>query len=73
MIKHIFGWDNVIVINGDDSYSANGATAFKNAAGGKDLNVLQSLEVAEKPTCECGLARHWVRPRHGGGRGLLLT
>ena len=43
MIKHIFGWDNVIVINGDDSYSANGAAAFKNAAGGKDLNVLQSL------------------------------
>ena len=46
VIKNIFSWSNVIVFAGADSYSANGAAAFEEAALSQGITVSRSLQVS---------------------------
>ena len=49
VIKNVFGWENVLVIAGSDSYSAEGASAFEVAAAEEGISVTRSLQVNLNP------------------------
>ena len=50
VMKNVFGWDNVIVLSGSDSYSANGAAAFQVGRGYKYIGSPCILDVSVLPT-----------------------
>ena len=52
VIANVFGWDSVLVISGDDSYSSAGATAFISAASNALITTYQMPQVSLQPLWE---------------------